>query len=224
MRPEAVDELARHGRQAALRGMQRGELEVDARLEGPGDDAARGVLHGREGLAQGDAGAGAGERAGDLRQGVSMRRTRVMPCSANTRSMRKRDSVEGPSEMKFSPSKSRAAASSCAPADAAPAARRRRAPPAWLALHRGMLHRGLGEAQVALPLGHRASTACDTRPDSTMSSLGRPARKRPTKRGRKPLASAGKAAMRRKPARRVRSSVAICAMRSRPTKARSTSA
>src|SRR4029450_8938099 len=39
--------------------------------------------------------------------GVSMRRMRVMPCSANTRSMRKRDSVEGPSEMKFSPSKSR---------------------------------------------------------------------------------------------------------------------
>ena len=38
--------------------------------------------------------------------GVSMRITRLTLCSAKTRSMRKRDTDEWPSEMKLSPSKS----------------------------------------------------------------------------------------------------------------------
>ena len=58
----------------------------------------------------------------------------------------------------------------------------------------------------------------------TAPALGRLSRKLPTKRGRKPLASAGRAAMRRKPARRLRSSAAVWAIRSSPTKARSPSA
>ena len=87
--------------------------------------------------------------------GVSMRRMRSTPCSANTRSIRKRESEEWPSDTKLSPAEIRRvqpllARQAMAARQHGDVGRGRHA----LGLDRGMLERGLGEAEIALALGH----------------------------------------------------------------------
>ena len=95
-----------------------------------------------------------GERAGDLRQ----RRLDAQDAGDAVFGENAVDAEarqgRGPSEMKFSPSRSGAAASSCGQAVCRQHGDQGRGRHAF-AFHRRMLHRSLGKAQVALALGHR---------------------------------------------------------------------
>ena len=68
MGAEVVDELSHRQRCALRRRIERRELEFDARLEGPDDDAARRVLVRGERLAERDTDPRCHEGTGDLRQ------------------------------------------------------------------------------------------------------------------------------------------------------------